>query len=401
MNMVKKIFAKIFRFELDAHSESFVMVIFGIRISCFRSFFRPFFRAFAQIDNVEFDLHSLSYIRLRDALKTQAQKPSTDAPFLFFHYNYFGQGFKYGELGINIGDYIQTIATRNAVRKRYENMDEVYFDRDNLSNYDGKNAIVVMQGWFSHVYSFFPNERLFPIFLGMHLSSSGVNFFLNFIKHNPYYFKNRVVGCRDLSTTQIMKKLNIKHYFSRCLTLTLPKREVTPKNGKVYIVDVPKQYHKYIPVHLRKHAHYVEQRAVDKDLSIHDYYCRGEHYMKVASDLLIEYKEKASLIITSALHCASPCTAMGIPVVLIDFDGNMDRFTTLNGIIPVYSKDDLKSGRINYSPSPPYIEQLKKAMLDNLEMSINAVKEGKTLPVSGQQELWDYISSFNVLKKQA
>ncbi|WP_141082403.1 polysaccharide pyruvyl transferase family protein [Campylobacter devanensis] len=34
-------------------------------------------------------------------------------------------------------------------------------------------------------------------------------------------------------------------------------------------------------------------------------------------DLLQTYKNKAKLIATSALHCAAPCTAMGIPVILI------------------------------------------------------------------------------------
>lgn len=87
-------------------------------------------------------------------------------------------------------------------------------------------------------------------------------------------------------------------------------------------------------------------------------------------DLLQTYKNKAQLIVTSALHCATPCTAMGIPVVLIAKNQeNINRFSAIKGIIPIYTYDDLKNNRINFNPKSLNIEDLKQYMLQNLKLS--------------------------------
>ncbi|WP_086229661.1 MULTISPECIES: hypothetical protein [Campylobacter] len=97
-------------------------------------------------------------------------------------------------------------------------------------------------------------------------------------------------------------------------------------------------------------------------------------------DLLQTYKNKAKLIVTSALHCAAPCTAMGIPVVLIAKNQeNINRFSAIKGIIPIYTYDDLKNNRINFNPKSLNIEDLKQYMLQNLKLS--------TLKEMGENEL--------------
>lgn len=84
---------------------------------------------------------------------------------------------------------------------------------------------------------------------------------------------------------------------------------------------------------------------------------------------LIKIRQK--LIVTSALHCAAPCTAMGIPVVLIAKNQeNINRFSAIKGIIPIYTYDDLKNNRINFNPKSLNIEDLKQYMLQNLKLSI-------------------------------
>ncbi|WP_297986042.1 hypothetical protein [uncultured Campylobacter sp.] len=62
---------------------------------------------------------------------------------------------------------------------------------------------------------------------------------------------------------------------------------------------------------------------------------------------------------------------MGIPVVLIAKNQeNINRFSAIKGIIPIYTYDDLKNNRINFNPKSLNIEDLKQYMLQNLKLSI-------------------------------
>ncbi|WP_348518297.1 hypothetical protein [Campylobacter sp. CCS1377] len=58
-----------------------------------------------------------------------------------------------------------------------------------------------------------------------------------------------------------------------------------------------------------------------------------EFYEQIKA-LLKRYENEAKLVIAIALHCASPCTAMGIPVVLLadNYNEQKTRFGALKGI---------------------------------------------------------------------
>lgn len=100
----------------------------------------------------------------------------------------------------------------------------------------------------------------------------------------------------------------IKCFYSKCLTLTFPKRESEPKEKKVFLVDV---YRIPIPESLRKQAIIVTHATSD----IYSSKIKSQ----MAKRLLSVYRNEASLVITTKLHCALPCIAMGVPVV---FFGN-------------------------------------------------------------------------------
>jgi hypothetical protein len=83
--------------------------------------------------------------------------------------------------------------------------------------------------------------------------------------------------------------------------------------------------------------------------------------------------DEAILVVTGKVHCASPCTALGIPVVAIsEGDENAGRMSFLDGIIKIWSKQNLRNGEIDWNPTVPNIEELKILMLKNLELSIRA-----------------------------
>lgn len=126
-----------------------------------------------------------------------------------------------------------------------------------------------------------------------------------------------------------------------------------------------------MPKDLLKNAEFINQ----KSNSTSNEPFLQEYWFEKAEALLNKYKNEAALIITTALHCASPCTAMGIPVVLLcENEEQRARFSALKNIIPIYNLDDLKNKKIDFNPKAPDIEDLKEAMLLNLKLNIQKAK---------------------------
>ena len=311
---------------------------------------------------------------------------------LLFKYDYTGAP---ENTGVNLDDYIQTVATKNIIQKIYPNQNFIYWDRDNLLNYTGTPSFAIMQGWFAHNSSYFPNEKILPVFIGTHITTPKRKEFLLYIKKNPKYFDKITFGCRDTSTLNFMRKNNINSYLSRCLTLTYPKREVNINPKDIFIVDIPEEYLKYVPNELLENAKIINQRAVDTDKD-KSYFLNYERYMKQTSDLLSGYRNNAKLVITSALHCASPCIAMGIPTILIDFEDKNDRFGSLDGILKIYNKQDLIDGNINYNTQAPVFEDLKQLMIKNLELNIKQAF-GEEIDEKELNNIRQLIEKYNII----
>lgn len=290
--------------------------------------------------------------------------------FILFDYKFTNI---FNSYGVNLGDFIQSIAVKNILLKLYPNINIILCDRDSLTVYKGKPAFTIMQGWFAHDNKFVPNNKIIPIFIGTHITIEMQKYLSKFISDNSEYFKNKIIGCRDKNTLEYFKKQNINSYLSRCLTLTFPKRIISPNQNKVFIVNIPEKLQSYIPQDLFENAEIINQRFVDKGLKKTYYLKNSKKYFNQAEQLLNKYRDEARLVITTALHCAAPCTAMGIPVVLISETINNIRFSTLDGIIKIYSIDDLKQGNINYSVQAPNIEDLKTLMIKNVDLTIKQV----------------------------
>ena len=343
------------------------------------------------------NIDKLIYIYILNKIKlpSKRNKSQYKNKFLLFRYDYLHLSNKYG---VNLGDYIQTIATKRVIEK-INNANFIYWDRDNLLNYKGSKVYTIMQGWFSHSSTYLTNKNILPIYIGTHITSVNGKRkeFEKFIKHNPEYFKNITFGCRDTSTLQFMRKSGLSSYLSRCLTLTLPKRLPSENQKIIYIVDIPEKMLEYIPQELRENAIYVRQRSIDKNKETSFYINAEEKYIKRASKLLLEYSNNAKLVITSALHCASPCLAMGIPTILIDFEEKNDRFGSLKGILKIYSKKELIDGSINYNPSELDIEDLKQLMIKNVELSIKQAFD-EEIDINELNNLRKRIENYNILE---
>lgn len=297
---------------------------------------------------------------------------------------------------MNLGNENQAYATYLATSKAFKDSSVKFYDMDFLNFYNEDPRIVVMQGWFAYSPYFIPSKNLLPLFIGTHLTEFAQTILRYLLVMRPDYFKNSALGCRDLYTLDFARKMGIEAYLSRCFTLTLPKRESSPTQNKVFLVGIKEKLAKFMPESITKDAIYINQQWVEMDNEHYSW----EFYLEKAKDLLNRYKNEAKLVITRALHCAAPCAAMGIPVVLIatNYKENIQRFSALHNILPIYSVEDLKNNKINFSPKELDLENLKQAMILNLRLS--ALKlVGENISQQELEQVREFIFNFNCVEK--
>lgn len=275
---------------------------------------------------------------------------------------------------INLGDDIQTIAAINLLPKI-----DGFTSRENLNKIK-EPCIISMNGFFMQSQNWPPSSNVIPIPYAFHVSKKSEETIcssdgIEFLKlHEP-------IGCRDLGTKAILDKYGVKAYYSKCITLTFDKRTKSPKESKVYIVDVSNKLQKVIPSNLLKNSVKICQANVRLSG------ITSKTKREMAQQLLNDYKKNASLIITSKIHCAMPCIAMGIPVVfLYEAEKRKDyRVHIINDLIEInyINKYLLFSEmlakyfykKINWSPKPKEIEEQKnKIKKDYLSAYTRAIE---------------------------
>ena len=219
--------------------------------------------------------------------------------------------FRY-DTSVNLGDQVQSFAAEQYLPRL-----DGHVDRDSLNQVAGDEpTFVIMNGWFSDKpQNWPPSKAIEPVFFGFHATYyNGFN--RRYLEPDSiaYLKTQEPIGCRDQQTRDWLLERGVDAYYSKCLTLTFPKREREPENGKVFLVDV--EYYP-VPKALRQRGHKVSQMTVP--------FYDDETKRKMMRQLLETYKNEASLVVTSKLHCAMPCLAMGIPVVFI---GKPDDYRT-------------------------------------------------------------------------
>ena len=291
--------------------------------------------------------------------------------------------FTYNDLPtINIGDYIQSIAAR-----QYMGSNVVFVNRDELGKYNGDEAKVIMNGWYTYNPSCcLPNERVTPLFVAFHLNTDAEKSFLT-PENIAILQKYAPIGCRDIHTTEVLQNKGIDAYFSGCLTTTLGYAhsfEVIPKNNDIFIVD-PYSYlpngkniyeltrtfcqlignFKSIKRLIRKYKQenpftinwskvgigrlllvtktYVllkkicEEDVIWKARYITQWYMNSEYptdesRFKRAYELLQLYTG-AKYVITSRIHCAFPCLGLQTPVAFVKNNAGGEKSTCRLGSI--------------------------------------------------------------------
>lgn len=218
---------------------------------------------------------------------------------------------------MNIGDEVQSVAAERLLQKV-----DHYIDREGMKNFQSEEQVkLICNGWFmEEPQNWPPSPSIDPLFVSFHVTNSnGSHKKLINEKLADYYKQHEPIGCRDLATKRLFESIGVKAYLSQCLTLTL-ENKFTERNDKILLVDpfrrnftqgyrdyytkkiVPEQYHDQVEI--------IEQRRYNRSAN-------REIRFKDASDLIDRYAQ-AKLVITSRIHCALPCLALGTPVYFVN-----------------------------------------------------------------------------------
>ena len=262
--------------------------------------------------------------------------------------------------GYNVGDAYQCYALEYLYDiMGIDKSDRQYVSLSEINEYSGDYVLLPMLGTAVGIqFAKIPlPKRIIPVFISSHIAKADL------CEEEIAFLKQyQPIGCRDEFTLNNMRKHNIDSYLSGCITAILPRIETLKKDEKrkkVYLVDIPSSLTHYIPSEIMENAETIthllplENETMEKADAIRFY--------EQAKDILNQYRDKASLVISSRMHAIVPCLAMGIPVIAA-FENISYRFAWLEKYLKLYSPTEFD--KINWHPEPIYYEETKQMIID-------------------------------------
>lgn len=296
-------------------------------------------------------------------------------------YQYTGKTISNKGAIYNIGDNIQTFAVDNFYQKMgIKSKDIVEINASEMKFYDGEYVILPMAGYASHYKRFnqLPtSDKIIPFFISFEMSDQECDDLI------PYLKKNEPIGCRDEETMKLLRKKGVEAYTSGCLTVTLPRRDSNITGKKVFLVDVPDELRPFIPDEISNNCEEISHEGVLETIPMsEEERLRIEEY---SHQIIDKYKSEAKLVVTSRLHVASPCVALGIPVILAI--KNLDsRFSWLDKLIPLYDMHNFS--KIDWNPESIELEETKELIFRIFSNKLRKLFEEKN-DIYSLSEYWE------------
>jgi len=281
-------------------------------------------------------------------------------------YRYKGNSYVEKGAIYNIGDNMQTFAVDNLYRKMgipAEDIIDINFA--DMWNYEGEEVILPMAGYGSHYKRFhqFPtSDKIIPFFIGFEMSDPACDDIV------PYLKKYAPIGCRDEATMQLLTEKGVPAYVSGCLTITLPRRRKSPTVPKTFFVDVSSKLEEYIPDRIRENSEYIRHEGELKNVPMTEE--ERQEIEEMARNILHRYRDEAGLVVTSRLHAAAPCVALGVPVI-VAIDNIDKRFSWLDKLIPIY--DSTRYADIDWDAKICDCEEVKERLFEVFKSNITAL----------------------------
>ncbi len=285
----------------------------------------------------------------------------------------------------NIGDPIQSIAVKNLYREMgIPEEDIIPVPRYDMAEYDGEECVCIVNCCSSYEdWEGLYDSKFMPPSPGIHAIPMSLHIHRNIPEDElKFYKKCGGVGCRDISTVNYLQSLGVEAYLSGCLTLTLPRRsdETAGKADKVYFVDVSSDVTEIMPRELREEGIELSNIATFTNLDNSNRFSVENTYElhRMAEERVVLLRDTARLVVTSRLHIACPCAAMGIPVILAKNHFG-ERFGFIDRIIPTYTPEHYEE--INWNPSPAEFEEekakIKRMFFDRVRAEASRIEVSK------------------------
>lgn len=251
----------------------------------------------------------------------------------------------------NIGDDIQSFAAL-----KYLPSVNYIIDREKMDEF-GEECIdrvsAIMNGWY--MYSKFrwpPSNKINPLWISVHISRNdyfGIgDKFLDGLG-GDYLRQFDSIGARDPSTLNMLRSKKINSYLSGCLTLTIDLPEYSGERSEIILVDIDREDERLIRERYPKSIIHNVTHNVDPNkhqlVSV-------EKRFKNVEELLLRYK-KAKCVITSRLHCALPCLALGTPVLLSYKPEYKDRMDGFLELLHVYEQGNIDDDAMYFDLDNP------------------------------------------------
>lgn len=246
----------------------------------------------------------------------------------------------------NVGDYVQSLAARQFLPQV-----DLFLNREELHRYHGEKAKLIMNGWFMfHPENWPPSPDIDPLFVAFHINPKYADAMLTPEKAE-YLRHHAPIGCRDAQTENVLNAHGIPARSTGCLTLTLGRtyRWNPTEESPVILADVlfkeptlrscfksGNAFFKSLKTGklfrlgrrgriLRRLLAGVTQRleTVSCDYPARAYPTPESRF--ALAEQLLERFSRARLVITSRIHVALPCLAMGTPVIFVD--GGLEKET--------------------------------------------------------------------------
>jgi hypothetical protein len=250
----------------------------------------------------------------------------------------------------NLGDEIQSIAARQFLPSV-----DLLVERDRPNALpDGAEGPykIVFNGWHSHApENWPPSPQLIPLLVSVHITGEMPSLNKGRLRpadvllqgRNLEFFKSHEpVGARDLWTKDLLQNSGIDAYFSGCMTLTLGTGAKRPRGDYVCAVGFTKP----VGRRLRAGTRWVavsHEDAVTKSF---------DDRMAKAGQLLSLYAH-AKCVVTTKLHCALPCLALGTPVLLVTSAHDSYRFSGLRDFLRTCTPEQLRDGTADFDFDDP------------------------------------------------
>ena len=270
----------------------------------------------------------------------------------------------------NLGDFIQSLAAHKFLPKV-----DRYIDREALDDagpIEGKPVALIMNGWFCHRPDRWPPSPFInPLLISVHITNnpepgSGMRAREEFAQSPRvlrYLQEHGPVGARDHDTLAWLRSFGIDTYYSGCLTLTLD-RPAVPREPFIVLNEVPTavamkiQSATDLPVRLTSHE---------------DHVTVGTEARLERAAALIDVYARASCVVTTRMHGALPCLAMGTPALLVETAWDPYRFAGLRDLVHHCSVEDFLSGAVDYDVgNPPANPVTHLPLRDELERRVMA-----------------------------